>query len=57
MMDPLQTIPTNTLGQPNQVHSQAFTKICLAPQSVHFQVCVSTGTDEVGGDCQLVDRG
>lgn len=41
MTDPLQTIPTNTLGQPNQVQSQAFTKRCLATTISTFSgVCL-----------------
>lgn len=41
MTDPLQTIRTNTLGPPNQVHSQAFTKRCLATTISTFSgVCL-----------------
>lgn len=41
MMDPLQTIRTNALGPPNQVHSQAFTKRCLATTISTFSgVCL-----------------
>lgn len=41
MTDPLQTIRTNVPGQPNQVHSQAFTKRCLATTISTFSgVCL-----------------